>query len=622
MKVRVIAGLGMTLLAAGLMTIYFLDPDWDGQGDPATESTPPPAAPTAGEAGAAEVAGFLEQYNATYLALRTEATEADWNWRVDASEANLTARNTTRAALEDFTGGSAVVQKLRQFRDRIDLSEQQDRQIETAWRLATRRPSGSGDSLRRRDELVQTCLDTLRTADGPVPTPGEPNRTPPRSPALQAFSAERDTLRRLQQWESLLAVGPGLKDGMLELRDLRNGSARQMGYSSWFGLEADDLDLQAAELIQQLDELLSGIMPLYVHIHCWVRHELARRYGAPVPRRIPAYWLNRPWGSPWTGIVEGPDLDTPLSDVQPRWLAETAERNLTSLGFAPLPLTYWGRSDLFPVPSGSAQRKDDRTITLHVDLAQDVRTLTHLRSDFASLEQAHRQTMTAAAMLATDRDELPPLLRRPASGILAQTWPELASLTVRQVPYLQQIGMLAPEETPEPIRHLLSQALRGGIVSLPFLLGTLAHWEYDLYENDLPRHQINTRWWEYAARYQGIVPPVDRGEDACDPAALEVVYTAPGRGFVPALGRLTAHQLQAYLCEEILGGSVHGTPLAGEHKAGRLLHSMMAAGASRPWQLSLQRATGQELSAAALMEYYDPLLQWLQVQNEGREIGF
>ncbi len=41
-------------------------------------------------------------------------------------------------------------------------------------------------------------------------------------------------------------------------------------------------------------------------------------------------------------------------------------------------------------------------------------------------------------------------------------------------------------------------------------------------------------------------------------------------------------------------------------------------GASRPWQEVLERTTGRALDAQAMVDYFQPLYEWLVEQNQGR----
>ena len=43
---------------------------------------------------------------------------------------------------------------------------------------------------------------------------------------------------------------------------------------------------------------------------------------------------------------------------------------------------------------------------------------------------------------------------------------------------------------------------------------------------------------------------------------------------------------------------------------------------TRDWRQLIKEATGEELSAKAMLEYYKPLTEYLQEQNKGREVGW
>jgi peptidyl-dipeptidase A len=623
MKVRTIAGLGMTLLAAGLMTIYFLNPDFpDGGRNDAGRSDDPASDEMNNKDSAGDIAEFLAQYNATYRALWTDAATADFAARSAAGPETNAAKEAARVRLDEFIGSRAVVEKLRLYRDRLDLGNLQDRQIESAWRLAADGPAAGETERARMRALTGAVGDTLAAFLAPAPTNSDANRRLSEEEIGGLLAASRDTTERRALWEAGHVIGPILKDNLEEMRGLRNTLSRDMGYSSYFGLKAADYELTSPAFILLMDELATGLQPLYNQLHCWVKHELARRYGAGVPDRIPAHWLDNSWGGPWDGVVEGADLDTHFRDVQPQWIVEEAERFYISLGFEPLPLAFWGRSDLFPATSESGLLKSNRDVALHLDLEQDVRVLLHVQRDFDSFLAAHRQLAVVYSQLAVSGPEVPPILRSESARVFSGVLGELGALSARQIPYLKAAGIVPPEETPEEIRWLMSQALQGPVVSIPFLCGTLAHWEHDLYENDLPRHLFNTRWWEYAGQYQGIEPAVSRGEDSCDPAALSVVHLEPVRGYDQAVRLLIGHQLHSYICEEIVKQDVRAANYTGNKNVGRFLLSVMESGATRDWAQVTRQATGQELSATALLDYYEPLLVWLQTQNEGRETEF
>jgi peptidyl-dipeptidase A len=97
-----------------------------------------------------------------------------------------------------------------------------------------------------------------------------------------------------------MLVGPLLKPGLVRLRDLRNGVARELGYPDYFSLQYAAYGLDAAGMVRLNDELLRAVRPLYLQLHTWAKYELAKRYGQPVPKRSP------PTGSPIVGDRSGP----------------------------------------------------------------------------------------------------------------------------------------------------------------------------------------------------------------------------------------------------------------------------------------------------------------------------
>jgi peptidyl-dipeptidase A len=134
----------------------------------------------------------------------------------------------------------------------------------------------------------------------------------------------------------------------------------------------------------EVDRLWQQVRPLYVSLHTYVRWRLAKKYGPSVVREdapIPAHLLGNIWAQDWTNIypVVAPANSDPEYDlteilkskkVGPLDMVHDAERFFTSLGFAPLPQTFWERS-LFTKPR-------DREVVCHasawdIDFVDDLR---------------------------------------------------------------------------------------------------------------------------------------------------------------------------------------------------------------------------------------------------------
>ena len=129
------------------------------------------------------------------------------------------------------------------------------------------------------------------------------------------------------------------------------------------------------EMVKLQDDFMRELRPLYLQLHTWAKYELAKKYGQPVPKRIPAHWLNNRWSQNWTGMVASANLDDHFKGRTPEWVIKTAERFYTGLGFSPLPATFWTLSDLYPVKAGDPRKKNTHASCWHLDLENDIRSL-------------------------------------------------------------------------------------------------------------------------------------------------------------------------------------------------------------------------------------------------------
>jgi len=150
----------------------------------------------------------------------------------------------------------------------------------------------------------------------------------------------------------------------------------------------------------------------------------------------------------------------------------------------------------------------------------------------------------------------------------------------------------------------------------------MTHWEADLYANELPPDQWNARWWKYVADYQGVEPPTARGEEYCDAATKTHITDAPAYYYSYTVATVLSYQLNDYIARRILKSDPRACNYAGNPQVGAFFQGMMRQGATREWRAVLRDATGEELSTRAMVEYFKPLMTWLEKQNRGRQVGW
>ena len=70
-------------------------------------------------------------------------------------------------------------------------------------------------------------------------------------------------------------------------------------------------------------------------------------------------------------------------------------------------------------------------------------------------------------------------------------------------------------------------------------------------------------------------------------------------------------------------GPLYRCSVYGNRAAGQQLARMLAAGQSKPWQEILAEATGErQTDATAIVDYFQPLVAWLERQNQGKPVGW
>ena len=118
-------------------------------------------------------------------------------------------------------------------------------------------------------------------------------------------------------------------------------------------------------------------------------------------------------------------------------------------------------------------------------------------------------------------------------------------------PVLKSIGLLPADRQINQTDWLLNEALDQAVVFIPFSAGTMTFWEHDLYEKNLAPEQFNQRWWEYAARFQGIEPPSPRGEEYCDACTKTHINDDPAQYYDYAIAYVIKYQLHNYIAKNI-----------------------------------------------------------------------
>jgi peptidyl-dipeptidase A len=447
-----------------------------------------------------------------------------------------------------------------------------------------------------------------------------------------------ETMRQSRSWDALLDAWAGwhtisrpMRADYTRLVELANEGARELGFADVGVLWRSGYDMPPAALERDTDRLWEQVRPLYEQLHCYVRARLQEHYGkdrVPDGKPIPAHLLGNMWAQEWGNVyplVAPPgagrlDVDGALRarGLDPLRMTKLGEAFYTSLGLAPLPASFWQRSQLV--------KPRDREVVCHasawdVDMAGDLRVKMCIRVNRDDLVTIHHELGHNYYQRAYEG--LPTLFQEGANDGFHEAIGDAIALSVTPS-YLVKVGVLdaAPPEDPPGVVAVQLQEALDKIAFLPF--GKLIdQWRWDVYAGKVPPSQYNAAWWALRRKYQGVDAPVPRSEADFDPGAK---YHIPGN--VPYLryflARIYQFQFHRALCKAAgYQGPLHACSIYGNEAAGRRLAAMLAMGASRPWPEAMEALTGQrEADASALLDYFAPLRTWLAEQNRGRKCGW
>jgi peptidyl-dipeptidase A len=560
---------------------------------------------------------FLSVVGSSYQALHIVSAEANWAASTDVSPEHDAAAAAASKALAAFSGNAQLIAEVKALLAReSELDELTQRQLKRLLLIAAEGPMTNPALTAARIDAETAQASILNSFVFRLD--GEEISANAIDDALIELT---DLDQRLAVWEAAKASGPALRPGLVKLQGLRNGVAREMGYPDFFALQAAGHDLSTAEMIALQDDFLAVLRPLYLQLHTWARYELAARHGVPVPERIPAHWLPNRWAQDWSPLAPQPALDLALAGKSAEWVVRTAESFYTGMGREPLPASFWAKSDLYPVAPGETRRKNTHASCWSLDLDRDIRALMSVEADAEWFRTAHHELGHGHYDLAYARPEVPVLLRTGASPAMHEAFAGLGDLASRQRLYLEALALVPAGVGEDPMRTLLREAL----LDIPFMFwasGTMAHFEAALYAEELPAGEWNARWWQYVGDFQGVAPPAPRGEETCDAATKTHISDAPAYYVSYAIATVIQYQLHEHIARRVLGQDPHACNYAGNKYVGAFLHAMQRHGATRDWRAILREATGEELSTRAMLDYYQPLLGWLEAQNAGRGIGW
>ena len=452
------------------------------------------------------------------------------------------------------------------------------------------------------------------------------------------IEAEMGTNRNPEQLQEMWTswhdkVGAPMKDDYVRMAEIANQGAKELGFADVGAMWRSGYDMPADDFAKLTDKLWLEVKPLYDELHTYVRAQLNKKYGDGVQAKtgpIRADLLGNMWAQEWGDIYDivapvgsgdiGYDIGALLKEKQYDELkmVKTGEGFFSSLGFAPLPDSFYARSQFL--------KPRDREVVCHasawdLDNVNDLRIKMCIKINTGDFVTIHHELGHNYYQRAYNKQSY--LHLNGANDGFHEAIGDAIALSITPN-YLVQIGLLDQSKVPNAGKDnglLLRQAM-DKVAFLPFGL-LVDKWRWGVFDGSIKPADYNIAWTGLRKQYQGIVPPVERSANAFDPGGK---YHVPGntpytRYF---LARILQFQFYKAACDTAgWKGPLHRCSFYGNKEVGNKLNAMLQLGASKPWPDALEAFTGtRQMSGKAMLEYFAPLMKWLKVQNKGQKKGW
>jgi peptidyl-dipeptidase A len=465
---------------------------------------------------------------------------------------------------------------------------------------------------------------------------------------------------RLAAWKGWHETARAIRTDYARFVEIVNQGAKEMGSADAGEVWRGAYDMTPAEFAQETERLWAQVKPLYNELHCYVRGKLNAKYGdsiVPKTGLIPAHLLGNMWAQEWSNIyplvepypgvapldvtsalqkerdaeftrirsenrtqttpVQIAELSHQADSAESVKMAKRAEDFYTSLGMPSLPASFWQKSML--------TRPRDRDVVCHasawdINMQGDVRIKMCIDPKEEDLITIHHELGHIYYDL--NYNPLEPIFQDAAHDGFHEAIGDTITLSLTPA-HLNRIGLVGPQkEDPKAVINAQMKWALAKIVFLPW--GKLVdQWRWKVFSGEVKPENYNAAWWKLREDYQGVAAPTARSEEDFDPGAkYHVAGNTPYTRYF--LSFIIQFQFHKALCDAAgYKGPLNECDIYGNKAAGERFMAMLKAGASRPWQETLEKLTGtRQMDGSALIEYFTPLMAYLKEQNQGKQCGW
>ncbi|GAB0093220.1 Angiotensin-converting enzyme [Sergentomyia squamirostris] len=439
-------------------------------------------------------------------------------------------------------------------------------------------------------------------------------------------------------WEAWrMAVGVTIGEIYPTAVELMNRGAQHTGYRDMGEIWREELEIENLE--QVIEQLWKEVKPLYTILHAVVRHFVHQKFPTvhfEVDGEIPAHILGNMWSQNWASLHKllMPDvaLDLEANIRATNWTAlhmvEHADDFFTSIGLRKMPWKFWAYSQF---EKNSSTRCHGTAANMF--MTDDYRMIVCAERSLEDFYVIHHE-FGHLAYYSAYRNQ-PTIFQDGTNSAFQEAIGDALFNGVMVPQHLHRLGLL-PDEHLLPNNKSYSPKSQHNIYDISLLLHmALAKipqipfeyiidvFRWNLFRKDVSFDDANEFFWALSEQHQGIRPPGDMNRRKMFDAGAKF-HVADNTPYVRYfLASIIQMQIFKGLCQvtifdkvspdDVLPMPLHRCDIYGSKRAGRILRKSLSMGASVHWTTVMKILTGStEISARPLLEYYQPLIEWLQ----------
>ncbi len=393
---------------------------------------------------------------------------------------------------------------------------------------------------------------------------------------------------RQKAWEAQKASGKEIEKQLKELIKLRNHLAGSLGFKDYYemGLKIDEIDTD--ELFKILDRVANITEAPFLSLKSEIDGALAKKRGKNLVELMP-----------W-------DYEDPFFQEVPAVFETNLDKFYKGRDIVGIALSYYDSigidlhnviesSDLFERPA-----KNPHAFETDIDRKGDIRILLNIRDTEYWMSTTLHELGHAAYSKYADKTGLPYLLREEAHTFTTEAVAMFFEKLTKNPHWTERILGLSEREI-APSRKVMRKYLRAEAIIFARWNMVMTHFERDMYKN--PEQDLNTLWWKYVKKYQGINKPKGRNEPDWASKIHIALYPVYYHDYM--LGELLECQFYHYIIKNIYGGNAEGADFADKPEIGRFfIEKVFSSGSKYRWDDMIKKSTGKSLNIKYFTERF------------------